>query len=48
MTGCNSRLLPLVLFAAVVLPCLAHAAALQAELDKAMADQKARDQRLGR
>jgi plastocyanin len=32
MTGCNSRLLPLVLFAAVVLPCLAHAAALQAEL----------------
>ncbi|ERH54165.1 methylamine utilization protein [Pseudomonas chengduensis] len=32
MTGCNSRLLPLVLFAALVLPGLAHAAALQAEL----------------
>ncbi|MFI8607591.1 methylamine utilization protein [Pseudomonas sp. NPDC077649] len=32
MTGCNSRLLPLVLFAVLVLHGSAHAAALQAEL----------------
>lgn len=32
MTGFNSRLLPLVLFAALVLPGPAQAAALQAEL----------------